>query len=92
MVYCFECGEQVAENDVFCPYCGITLPPSTTGAKEETAPTANPAQPADNGGVSASVSQKNDFADDVTAENISVSDEDLIKIARLAAKRIVADV
>lgn len=25
MAYCYECGEQVAENDVFCPYCGISL-------------------------------------------------------------------
>nr|MBA3601333.1 zinc-ribbon domain-containing protein [Acidobacteriota bacterium] len=26
MAYCYECGEQVAENDIFCPYCGISLP------------------------------------------------------------------
>ncbi|MBA4184094.1 MAG: zinc-ribbon domain-containing protein, partial [Acidobacteria bacterium] len=27
MAYCYECGEQVAENDIFCPYCGISLSP-----------------------------------------------------------------
>jgi eukaryotic-like serine/threonine-protein kinase len=28
MAYCHECGEQVAPEDVFCPYCGISLSPS----------------------------------------------------------------
>jgi serine/threonine-protein kinase len=27
MAYCHECGEQVAEIDVFCPHCGISLQP-----------------------------------------------------------------
>jgi len=32
MAYCYECGEQVAENDIFCPYCGISLsPPAIAG-------------------------------------------------------------
>jgi serine/threonine-protein kinase len=31
MAYCHECGEKVAENDVFCPYCGITLQPIAVG-------------------------------------------------------------
>ncbi|MDQ3711895.1 MAG: protein kinase [Acidobacteriota bacterium] len=30
MAYCYECGEQVAENNTFCPYCGISLLPSAT--------------------------------------------------------------
>ena len=35
MAYCHECGEQVAENDGFCPYCGITLQPiAVAGGKE----------------------------------------------------------
>lgn len=25
MIYCHECGSEVAEADAFCPYCGITL-------------------------------------------------------------------
>lgn len=75
MVYCHECGEQVAENDVFCPYCGITLsPPVGTIAEEQ--PSSNFAQPADGSGVFASATQTKDFADDVTAENINVSDAD----------------
>ncbi|MGI8883112.1 MAG: protein kinase domain-containing protein [Pyrinomonadaceae bacterium] len=29
MAYCYECGSEVAKNDVFCPNCGITVPPSS---------------------------------------------------------------
>ncbi len=25
MIYCHECGSEVAETDAFCPFCGITL-------------------------------------------------------------------
>jgi serine/threonine-protein kinase len=28
MSYCPECGEKIANDDVFCPYCGITLKPT----------------------------------------------------------------
>ena len=31
MAYCYECGSQVAENDVFCPYCGISIKPVSVG-------------------------------------------------------------
>jgi serine/threonine-protein kinase len=27
MSYCPECGEQIAKEDVFCPFCGISLKP-----------------------------------------------------------------
>lgn len=27
MSYCPECGEQIAKEDVFCPYCGISITP-----------------------------------------------------------------
>jgi len=27
MTYCHECGSEVAESDVFCPFCGISLEP-----------------------------------------------------------------
>ncbi|MGI8813698.1 MAG: protein kinase domain-containing protein [Pyrinomonadaceae bacterium] len=27
MAICQECGSQTADNDIFCPYCGITLQP-----------------------------------------------------------------
>jgi len=27
MALCHECGSEVAENDVFCPFCGISLKP-----------------------------------------------------------------
>ncbi|MGC2237935.1 MAG: protein kinase [Pyrinomonadaceae bacterium] len=33
MAYCHECGSQVAEIDVFCPYCGITLKPISIGGE-----------------------------------------------------------
>lgn len=35
MAYCHECGEKVAENDIFCPYCGITLQPISVGGGED---------------------------------------------------------
>ena len=27
MSYCPECGEQITKEDVFCPYCGISIKP-----------------------------------------------------------------
>src|SRR5215203_2190646 len=36
MRYCHECGEKIAEIDIFCPYRGITQIPVEGG--EETAP------------------------------------------------------
>src|SRR5262252_6958121 len=27
MTTCHQCGSEVAENDVFCPFCGISLAP-----------------------------------------------------------------
>jgi serine/threonine protein kinase len=35
MAYCQECGEKVAENDVFCPYCGISLQPIAVAGRED---------------------------------------------------------
>jgi serine/threonine-protein kinase len=37
MTYCHECGSEVAENDVFCPYCGITLQPVVVGGDDDAA-------------------------------------------------------
>jgi serine/threonine protein kinase len=34
MAYCHECGSKVAENDIFCPYCGISLKPISVGGAE----------------------------------------------------------
>lgn len=31
MAYCYECGSEVAPDDVFCPYCGISLKPFNVG-------------------------------------------------------------
>ncbi len=31
MAYCYECGEKVAEIDVFCPFCGISIKPAALG-------------------------------------------------------------
>jgi len=35
MAYCYECGAQVAENVIFCPYCGISLPPMAIVGEED---------------------------------------------------------
>ncbi len=34
MPYCHECGSEVAENNAFCPYCGITLQPVTVAESD----------------------------------------------------------
>ena len=28
MSYCPECGEQIAKEDIFCPFCGISITPA----------------------------------------------------------------
>jgi serine/threonine protein kinase len=37
MTYCHECGSEVAEIDVFCPFCGITLQPISVADSEDEA-------------------------------------------------------
>jgi serine/threonine-protein kinase len=34
MAFCHECGKEVAETDVFCPYCGVSLEPVSLGGRE----------------------------------------------------------
>ena len=34
MTYCHECGSEVAELDIFCPYCGISLSPVPVSGSE----------------------------------------------------------
>ncbi len=75
MVYCYECGEQVAENDVFCPYCGITLSPLTVGENDEPATSPDDAPNFDAAENFAAERQNTDFANDVTAENLDLSAE-----------------
>ena len=88
MVYCYECGEQVAENDTFCPYCGITLSPSVAPADdEEVSSEVIPEQPkpltdaefldAPTQKPAPIAAQKADFANDVTAESFDLSVESL---------------
>ncbi|HEX8639212.1 MAG TPA: protein kinase, partial [Pyrinomonadaceae bacterium] len=42
MAYCYECGSEVAPDDIFCPYCGISLSPVNAGvsAIDEAVPDA----------------------------------------------------
>lgn len=44
MAYCHECGSEVAELDVFCPYCGVSLEPVSLSGSElsETGETDDP--------------------------------------------------
>src|SRR5947209_11105980 len=35
MITCHQCGSEVAENDAFCPYCGISLQPVAVPAEED---------------------------------------------------------
>jgi serine/threonine-protein kinase len=34
MAFCHECGKEVAETDVFCPYCGVSLEPVSLDGQE----------------------------------------------------------
>lgn len=34
MSYCHECGEEIADIDTFCPYCGISLKPIIDSSEE----------------------------------------------------------
>lgn len=47
MTYCHECGSEVADIDVFCPYCGIIL--QKTIGDSDTAAENSEQQNADNG-------------------------------------------
>ncbi len=35
MAYCHECGEEVAQIDIFCPHCGISLQPVAVSDETE---------------------------------------------------------
>ena len=35
MIKCYQCDSEVAENDAFCPYCGISLQPVTIPTEED---------------------------------------------------------
>ena len=35
MITCHQCGSEVAENDAFCPHCGISLQPVAVPAAED---------------------------------------------------------
>ncbi len=43
MIYCHECGSEVAESDAFCPYCGITLAKPEVPAEEAEEAAVEPA-------------------------------------------------
>jgi RNA polymerase subunit RPABC4/transcription elongation factor Spt4 len=46
MAYCFECGSEVAPDDVFCPYCGISLTPVNAGVLVIDEPFTSPTEQA----------------------------------------------
>ena len=80
MAYCHECGEQVAENDGFCPHCGITLQhPAVVESSVKTPPTPFdvPTQAAAKDVLSANTTEKKaeDFSNDITADNLNVQME-----------------
>ncbi len=74
MAYCHECGSEVAPNDVYCPYCGISLPPSPVAAAddksvesvadEKNGSAETPENVRISGATTASAANENDSADD----------------------------
>ena len=93
MAYCHECGEKIAENDIFCPYCGISLHPMALGGEDismEQTIVAGPPSISEStenknfeekaGNVSApdgSVSQNDDHSGSVTEENFDQKTESI---------------
>ena len=77
MIYCYECGEQVAKNDVFCPYCGISLTPQPAADDETDAVSPSAAgeispQVQDVNAAGNNTNRTEDFSNDVTADNINL--------------------
>lgn len=77
MIYCYECGEQVAKNDVFCPYCGISLSSQSvaddeTDAFSPSSATETPAQSQDVNFAENKTNRVADYSNDVTAGNIDL--------------------
>ncbi len=66
MAYCYECGSEVAKNDVFCPNCGITL--EISSAVENVTGDLDPAE------VAAEVSPQPDVNLSSKTDDFSLSD------------------
>lgn len=45
MIRCQECDSQVAENDLFCPFCGVKIEAASAGGSGELSGSATPAEP-----------------------------------------------
>jgi len=84
MAYCSDCGSKVAENDVFCPYCGISLQPITLADIDDSQDSTNVSQASDNAqpdenivtesaaaGENFVAKVTDDYSNDITAEKIN---------------------
>ncbi len=84
MAYCSECGREVGENDIFCPYCGISLQPMTFVGEKYSQNNTNVSQESENLESDENLSAKsedsaankdfvgqttNNYSNDITAEN-----------------------
>jgi eukaryotic-like serine/threonine-protein kinase len=88
MAYCPECGSEVAQIDVFCPYCGIQLPnvaqvPAADEVASKYSPTSDLAQevlPTEN--VVSSVETQTDpnvESESETSLEDEIADQDTVK-------------
>ncbi len=80
MAYCYECGEQVVETDVFCPYCGISLSPLTVGDDDSFSKTIAVIQPE-------SIAVSSAVFEGKTAQEEPHSDEELKEMENLFADK-----
>jgi serine/threonine protein kinase len=70
MAYCYECGSEVATDDIFCPYCGITLQTFPIAVKESESSVLNENVSGDLPQVTDNVKSKtDDFSLSDTEEN-----------------------
>lgn len=71
MSNCHECGEEIAEVDTFCPYCGISLKPIMQESEENEV---------EEEAASGSLSSDNTSASNQREETIVINSEDILEV------------
>ena len=71
MAYCHECGEEIAEIDTFCPFCGISLQPILASPDED--------QSQEDSAVAES-SELSDLEDEKLGETIAINSKEFPEI------------
>ncbi len=89
MAYCHECGSEITKDDVFCPYCGISLEQMPEEAEDILAenPIANSASQESGAGFGVSQAKKFDAAD----KKEILADDKAIRVSGEVAQNTLND-